>query len=668
MSATSAPPAIRRWPVQVLPWARWLLAIGVFAWLGARHWPETVDDTVISINYARQWAEGHGLTWTTGERVEGYSNFLLVALLAAGIRLGADAALLAQWISVGAIITTLGVLSARLPRTSAATAALLSLAALGSLDFWGMIGLEGPLFGLLLGLGWARVASRGWGAGVALLAFASVARPEGPLYLGLALLLRLRGQRSWSPGDGLAVASLALVLAYHAARVAWFGALWPTPYLVKVLSVPWTRYGFAQVVGDLVLAAPVLGAFVLATRLTKRQAILVFVPLLAQSLLLWRASGDWMTHGRLILPGLIATAITWASVAVAREPSVVRSVVASALVLLASRWMPTGYGQITWTPREVPTLAEASHALTRGLDTPLSEDVLWAARNVPSGDRVMAIDAGMLGAIPELKLIDSRGLVHRGFAEAAAAREEERFMRALVSDPTTRPEWMRIANWDGAPMPDLPDWLTAHYRLRVEVRYGPSRIGWYSTHDRVADADTARRRMDRLWAAFPSQPFLAWHAALTRAEVGDMEGAMAIAADGRRRWPEDPRFSEIPASLSFPMGPFGLDQVRGRGTGLYWNAELRSRPIKTEELRATRLRLDADAPGTEGASASVTWLTPCGESSSIFAVHAPEIVAPPSCDVSGDTRVKVAFTNDASGPEGDRNLFASLVPAAAEAH
>ena len=143
---------------------------------------------------------------------------------------------------------------------------------------------------------------------------------------------------------------------------------------------------------------------------------------------------------------------------------------------------------------------------------------------------------------------------------------------------------------------------------------------------------------------------------------------MAIAADGRRRWPEDPRFNEAPASLSFPTGPFGLDRVQGRGTGLYWNAELRSRPIPSEEIRTMRLRLDVDAPGAEGAIAAVTWLTPCGESSSVVAVHAPEIVAPPSCDVLGLTRVKVAFTNDASGQDGDRNLFASLVPAASEAH
>ena len=663
MSVASSPSTPHRSRALLVPALRWGLAIAVFLWLGARHWPETVDDTVISINYARQWAEGHGLTWTTGERVEGYSNFLLVALLAAGIRLGADAALLAQGISVAAVAGTLGVVSARLPRTATATAALLALAALGSLDFWGMLGLEGPLFGLLLGLGWAQVASGAFGSGVALLALASVTRPEGPLYLGLAVLARAQGPRRWSAGDGLATASLALVLTYHATRIAWYGAFWPTPYLVKVVSVPWTRYGFAQVIGDLALVTPVLGALALSTRLSSRQTIIASTPLVAQSLLLWRASGDWMTHGRLILPGLIATAITWASLGATRQPSTIRAAIGLVLAVVAGVWMPTGYGQITWTNRPLPSLHEVEHALTRGLDTPLSEDVVWAARNVPAGDRVMAIDAGMLGAIPELLLIDSRGLVHRGFAEAAAARAEEPYMRALVSDPATCPEWMRIANWEGAALPDLPDWLTTRYTLREEIRYGSSRIGWYATHDRRALPETGRRRLDALHAAYPSYPLLTWHAALLHAEAGDLEGAMAIAAEGRQRWPHDPRFSDAPGSLSFPSGPFGLDQVQGRGAGLYWNGELRSRPISPDEIQTTRLRLDVDAPGADGATASVTWQTPCGLTSSTLTVRGPALVAPPPCDAKGDTRVQVAFTNDSSGPEGDRNLYATLVGA-----
>ena len=56
--------------------------------------PHTVDDAWITFRYSRMWAEGHGPVFNPGEHVEGYSNFLLVALLAPIIRnAGPDAAL-----------------------------------------------------------------------------------------------------------------------------------------------------------------------------------------------------------------------------------------------------------------------------------------------------------------------------------------------------------------------------------------------------------------------------------------------------------------------------------------------------------------------------------------------------------------------------------------------
>lgn len=47
-----------------------------------------VDDAFISFRYANNLATGHGLVWNPGEYVEGYTNFLWVVLLAAGMRLG----------------------------------------------------------------------------------------------------------------------------------------------------------------------------------------------------------------------------------------------------------------------------------------------------------------------------------------------------------------------------------------------------------------------------------------------------------------------------------------------------------------------------------------------------------------------------------------------------
>src|SRR5512143_302818 len=48
------------------------------------------DDAFITFRYARNLARGEGLVYNPGERVEGYTNFLEVVILAGLHRLGAD--------------------------------------------------------------------------------------------------------------------------------------------------------------------------------------------------------------------------------------------------------------------------------------------------------------------------------------------------------------------------------------------------------------------------------------------------------------------------------------------------------------------------------------------------------------------------------------------------
>src|SRR5438552_18050395 len=69
----------------------WLIALGATLLAGAilvlHAWhfmPFVEDDALISLRYAKRLLEGHGLTWTDGPRVEGYSNLLWI-LLAAGL-------------------------------------------------------------------------------------------------------------------------------------------------------------------------------------------------------------------------------------------------------------------------------------------------------------------------------------------------------------------------------------------------------------------------------------------------------------------------------------------------------------------------------------------------------------------------------------------------------
>ena len=54
-------------------------------------WPFTIDDMYITLRYAKNWSEGHGLVWNIGEPpVEGYSNFSFVLIARAAFSLGLD--------------------------------------------------------------------------------------------------------------------------------------------------------------------------------------------------------------------------------------------------------------------------------------------------------------------------------------------------------------------------------------------------------------------------------------------------------------------------------------------------------------------------------------------------------------------------------------------------
>ena len=58
-------------------------SFALFVWRGVRFWPFLLDDVLISLRYARNLAEGNGPIYQVGDRVEGYTNLLLVLLASA---------------------------------------------------------------------------------------------------------------------------------------------------------------------------------------------------------------------------------------------------------------------------------------------------------------------------------------------------------------------------------------------------------------------------------------------------------------------------------------------------------------------------------------------------------------------------------------------------------
>ena len=213
-----------------------------------------VDDAFISFRYAANLAEGHGLVFNQGEKVEGYTNFLWTLLLAGGAALGLDLPLLSVALAAAAGIAAI-VLLARLARIALPDNPLLAAlppllwAALGSQPRFVVSGMETLLFAALLLLALERllVARRPVAAGAAF-ALAAMTRPEGGVYwLLTAAWALLRGPGAAGERQRTALrlgaAFTALYLPYFLWRWAYYGWLLPNTFYVKATGFTWSRIG-----------------------------------------------------------------------------------------------------------------------------------------------------------------------------------------------------------------------------------------------------------------------------------------------------------------------------------------------------------------------------------------------------------------------------------------
>jgi hypothetical protein len=218
-----ARPTLHRWGPPLL-----LLAVLLY-YLGY-----VKDDAYISFRYAANWARGAGLVFNPGDRVEGYTNFLWTAAIAALLRAGVPAIVGAK--VLGAITALLGLLWVRRlalrlapDRPEAADRAAWLYAASPTVGLWAASGME-PTAAAALAAGAALLTlraarTRRWGDGAlagGALAACALLRPEGHVLLALALL-----------APRALPSALLLLVPYHLARHAYFGDWLPNTFLVK---------------------------------------------------------------------------------------------------------------------------------------------------------------------------------------------------------------------------------------------------------------------------------------------------------------------------------------------------------------------------------------------------------------------------------------------------
>jgi hypothetical protein len=217
-----------------------------------------LDDAYISYRYAENLVRGEGLVFNHGERVEGYSNFLYVLAVAPAFWV-TDRDGVYFFSALLNLICALGALwlfSDHLRRNLGARAALAgSLLFALCLPLWAAVasGLETSLALLISMAVWVcveRVAvnpTRGNTLTLAVLTVLSLlARADGFLIPGIAILYLLLKRRI-RPAVVCGLALVATQGFYELWRLAYYGAVLPTSYYVKVAGPILVRLSHAGV-------------------------------------------------------------------------------------------------------------------------------------------------------------------------------------------------------------------------------------------------------------------------------------------------------------------------------------------------------------------------------------------------------------------------------------
>ncbi|MCB9877306.1 MAG: hypothetical protein H6835_06860 [Planctomycetes bacterium] len=417
-------------------------AILLLAFQATWPWPFFSDDAFISLRFADRLLHGDGLTWTDGERVEGYSNLLFVLLTAGLGALGLELVDAARLIGAVSTLLALWLLALALRPKDLRTGALatippLLVASSQTVLGWTLGGLEGPLLLALLAWGIGGVVTEvyrqadptRWQARVLLrlgapFALACWTRPDAPLWAlgcggGLLLLgLRSDARAALRATVTFGAPALVAVLAQSVFRVVYYGDVVPNTAHVKAGFDPARLGDGVTYVTGALLAVPglttlaIVGAALIAWLARPRRVVwLLLLPLGAWLCYLVTIGGDHFPGRRLLHGALVPMALLAGLGGYAAARSLPATLVVTALGVAATT-------VDVWFARTDPQSLELRGEVWEWRGKALGEALERAFADRERADRpLLAVDAA--GALPyysRLPALDMLGLCDRTIA------------------------------------------------------------------------------------------------------------------------------------------------------------------------------------------------------------------------------------------------------------
>lgn len=398
-----------------------------------------VDDSYITFSFSKNLALGNGPIYSHGLRVEGYSNFLWMLLVAPAFLLapGTDGYDWARAVSFGFLAVGLYVVYRMARRASGPVTALLaplSIVVCTDVVRATLSGLETIPYAVAIAFGWWVYLKeppdrRRW----SLLAFvpAALLRIDGfvPLLIvaGFEFLLarfeRRFSVRRFALWVGPAV---AIWCAYFAWRYAYYGLPLPTTYYAKTL-VDLREPGRAieqlwAFLRDLGIF-PLL--FVMALPLIqgpRRAALGLWIAVVLQLVYVSLTGGDWMPFHRFLLP-IVPLGAVLAAWGAARFLETIRGFAGDARAL-GSLLLAGVFGFFGVhahmasidTPEERSKLGEAEHTKKHTRDNLLNAMDLARFIIRKPGEKLVSDYAGVFAVFTEAQVIDMWGLCNADIA------------------------------------------------------------------------------------------------------------------------------------------------------------------------------------------------------------------------------------------------------------